>query len=627
MDNTKAGGKPRDPRLLRFRALAKSAPESPGVYIMRSSEGEIIYVGKAKVLRDRLSSYFSGRKDVKTRHLVSRIDAIEWIIAASEYEALLLENTLIKRHSPKYNINLKDGKSYPSVRVTSEDFPRVFRTRRIIRDGSLYFGPFPSAETVDVYLDLVRKLFPLRRCAVMRKRESPCMYYHIGRCSGPCAGKITKEAYSEYVEEVKKLLSGETEALLAELRGKMAAASAGLRFEEAARLRDSAAAIELFAGRSSAVDFDPEARDYVAWAADGDLVCYVVFQMREGKLSGRDLLRGKLYATEEEALRCFLMSYYGSERLPPPRVFLMRLPDRDGEAAAGAEGEAAADLAVVAEYFERELGSRTAFALPTERRHEAAMNLAAHNAAEDLAKRRREIGDIPALEELRRVLGLSSLPARIEGFDIAQLSGKHTVASLISFKNGVPDKKNYRYFKIRSLEGAIDDFGAVREAVARRYTRLVNEGLDLPDLVLIDGGAGQVSAAKEILEALGVDSDLAGLAKRDEEIYLPGRADPVVLPRDSPALRVLVAVRDETHRFATGLNQKLRASELRFGVLEEIEGVGPARARRLMREFGSLEMVAAAGIEGLAKAGGMGLEVARLVKETLAEKKGDTFPP
>jgi excinuclease ABC subunit C len=585
---------------------------------MRSAEDEIIYVGKAKVLRNRLSSYFSGRKDIKTRHLVSRVDSIEWILAASEYEALLLENTLIKKHTPKYNINLKDGKSYPSIRVTNEDFPRVFRTRRIIRDGSLYFGPFPSAETVDTYLDLVKKIFPLRRCATMRKRENPCMYYHIGRCSGPCAGKITKEAYAEQVEEIKKLLSGGTEELLAELRGKMAAASSGLLFEEAARMRDSIAAIELFAGRSSAVDFDPEARDYVAWAADGDLICYVVVRMRDGKLSERDLLRGKLYASEGEALQGFLMSYYGSERLPPPKVFVQALPNPRLDEA-GTEIEGSGDLGLVAEYFERELGARAEFLLPGERRHEVAINLAAENAKEDLAKRRREIGDIPALEELRRELGLSSLPARIEGFDIAQLSGKHTVASLISFKNGVPDKKNYRYFKIRSLEGAIDDFGAVREAVARRYTRLVNEGLELPDLVLIDGGAGQVSAAKEILEALGVDSDLAGLAKRDEEIYLPGRGDPVVLPKDSPALRVLVAVRDETHRFATGLNQKLRASELKFGVLEGVEGVGPARARKLMREFGSLEMVAAASVEGIAKVGGMGEDAAGRLKERLRE--------
>ena len=605
MNDTKAAGKPRrDERLVRFRALARQAPERPGVYIMRDAEGSVIYVGKAKVLRNRLSSYFSGRKDVKTRHLVARIEAIEWILAASEYEALLLENTLIKRHSPRYNINLKDGKSYPSVRVTNEEYPRVFRTRRIIRDGSLYFGPFPSADTIDTYLDLIKKLFPLRRCVVMRKRESPCMYYHIGRCSGPCAGKITKEAYLEYVEEVKKLLSGETEALLAELRGKMAAASAALQFEEAAKLRDSVSAIELFAGRSAAVDFDPEARDYIAWAADGELLCYIVFQMRDGKLTGRDLFRSKLYATEEEALQGFLMSYYSPERPPPPRVFLRK----------------EAELAVIAEYFERELGVQVAFSLPDQRRHEVAMALAAQNAAEDLAKRRRELGDGAALEELRRELGLASLPNRIEGFDIAQLSGKHTVASLVSFKNGIPDKKNYRYFKIKSLDGAIDDFGAVREAVARRYTRLVNEEAELPDLILIDGGAGQVSAAKEILDALGVDCDLAGLAKREEEVYLPERSDPVILPKDSPALRVLVAVRDETHRFATGLNQKLRASDLKFGVLESIEGVGPARARKLMRVFGSLEFVARAEPASLAKAGGMGMDVALRVKESLSRK-------
>jgi excinuclease ABC subunit C len=615
MDDTKAGGKPRDQRLARFRALAKQAPESPGVYIMRSSDQEIIYVGKAKVLRNRLASYFSGRKDIKTRHLVSRVESIEWIIASSEYDALLLENTLIKRHTPKYNINLKDGKTYPSVRITNEEYPRVFRTRRVIRDGSLYFGPFPSAETVDVYLDLIKKLFPLRRCAVMRRRENPCMYYHIGRCSGPCAGKITKEAYSEQVEEIKKLLAGETDVLLAELRGKMAEASEELRFEDAARLRDSVTAIELFASRSSAVDYDPEARDYVAWAADGDLVCYVVFQMRDGRLSGRDLFRGKLFSTENEALQDFFMTYYGSERLPPGRVFVMRGPPTAGDDEGASDG---GGLDLIAEYFVREFGASTAFALPEGRLHEAAMNLAAHNAAEDIAKRRREMGDIPALEELRRALGLTSLPARIEGFDIAQLSGKHTVASLISFRNGVPDKKNYRHFKIRSLAGAIDDFGALREALARRYTRLVNEGLDLPDLVLVDGGAGQVSAAKEILDALGIDSDLAGLAKENEEIHLAGGGEPVVLPKDSPALRVLVAVRDETHRFATALNQKLRASDLRFGLLEDVAGVGPARARRLMREFASLAAVAAAPVERIAKAGGMGAEVAQRVKDALA---------
>lgn len=630
---------------------------------MRDSTGEIIYVGKAKVLRNRLSSYFSGRKDVKTRHLVARVDTIEWILAGSEYEALLLENTLIKKHSPKYNINLKDGKTYPSIRVTHEAFPRVFRTRRIINDGSSYFGPFPSAQAIDTYLDLIKRLFPLRRCVTMRKRTEPCMYYHIGRCSAPCAGKVGEEEYGRSVEEVKKLLSGETEILLAELKERMAEASSFLRFEEAARLRDAVAAIELFAGRANTVDFDPEARDYVAWAADGDLIVFVVFQMRGGKLTGRDLFRSHTYATEAEALSAFLVGYYSKDRPPPPLVFVMREKDEGGRppsrpapgaapveapgpggtpgpellplaaeeepsfAPEGPEGSGAADsLDLVGRYFEAELGTPTSFSIPKERRHEVAMNLAVQNAREELSKRRREIGDIPALEELQKVLGLETLPERIEGFDIAHLGGRHTVASLVSFRNGIPDKKNYRYFKIKSLDGKIDDFASIREAVARRYTRLVNEEAELPDLILIDGGAGQVAAAKEVLDALGVTSELAGLAKKEEEIYRPDQDKTILLPHDSPALRVLVAVRDETHRFATGLNQRLRASDLKFGVLEAIDGVGQARSRRLMRVFGSLDLIASATCERVAEAGGIGPELAATVieaaKKALGQRKG-----
>ncbi len=589
-------------RNARFRSLVRQAPAEPGVYIMKDPESAIIYVGKAKILRNRLTSYFSGRKDVKTRHLVAHISTIEWILAGSEYEALLLENNLIKQHTPRYNINLKDGKTYPCIRITNEEFPRIFRTRRIIHDGSRYFGPFPGADIIDTYLDLIKRIFPLRRCSVMRPRATPCMYYHIDRCPGPCAGKITKEEYLARVDEIAKLLSGETAALLADLRARMSAAAAALKFEQAGRLRDSILAIEQFEGRSSAVDFDPAARDYIAWASDGDLISFVVFQMRGGKLSGRDLFRSLHYAPEDEALQEFLLGYYTAGRLPPPEVYVQKNPG----------------LELVSEYCGRELGAATAFLLPTEQRHAAAINLAAQNAREDVAKRRRETGDIPALRELKTALGLASLPLRIEGFDIAQLGGANTVASLISFKNGIPDKKNYRYFRIKSLGGAIDDFGAVREAVGRRYTRLVNEEAELPDLVLVDGGAGQVSAAKEILDALGVDCDLAGLAKRDEEIYLPDRADPIVLPKDSPALRVLVAVRDETHRFATGLSRKLRGDSLRFGVLEKIEGVGPERAKKLMKVFGSVEALAAADPASIAKAGGTGAAVAAKIKAALS---------
>jgi len=565
-------------RRARLKALIKESPQSPGVYLMRDEKGEIIYVGKAKSLRNRLSSYFSGKKDIKTRHLVSRIHNIEWVLAAHEYEALLLENNFIKEHTPRYNINLKDGKTYPSIRITNEEFPRVFRTRRIINDGSEYFGPFPSAEIIDTYLDLVKRMFPLRRCVKMKKRASPCMYYHIGRCPGPCAGKISHEDYMKRVDEVRKLLSGDTETLLKDLEREMKHAAAELRFEEAAHLREAIKSVQAFMGHSNVVDFNSlNARDYIAWEADGDQVSYVVFQMRDGKLRNRDSFMENP-VDDLEALDSFLAHYYEGGRVPPPSIFVRR----------------AENTASIARYLSDRAGAPVEVKVPDSERHWAVMNLAVQNAKEELAKRRRMHGDIAALVELKEKLHLGTVPMRIEGFDIAQLGGKHTVASLVSFKNGVADKKNYRYFKIRSVEGQIDDFAAMREAVARRYTRLINEEAELPDLVLVDGGAGQVSAAKEILDDLGLDVDLAGLAKRNEEVWLPGKSEPVVLTKDSPALRVLVAVRDETHRFATGLSRKLRMTDATFRVLQEVPGIGDARAKSILRELGSLDAVAQA---------------------------------
>ena len=565
-------------RRSRLKTLIKEAPQSPGVYLMRDETGEIIYVGKAKSLKNRLSSYFSGKKDIKTRHLVSRIHNIEWVLAAHEYEALLLENNFIKEHTPRYNINLKDGKTYPSIRITNEEFPRVFRTRRIINDGSEYFGPFPSAEIIDTYLDLIKRMFPLRRCVKMKKRASPCMYYHIGRCPGACAGKISHEDYMKRVGEVRKLLSGDTESLVVDLEREMKRAAAELRFEEAAHLREAIKAVQSFMGHSNVVDFNSlDARDYIAWEADGDQTSYVVFQMRDGRLKNRDSFMENL-VDELEALDSFLARYYDGGRVPPPSIFVRK----------------AENTASIAHYLSDRAGVPVEVKVPDAERHWAVMNLAVQNAREELAKRRRMHGDIAALVELKEKLGLGAVPTRIEGFDIAQLGGKHTVASLVSFKNGVADKKNYRYFKIRSVEGQIDDFAAMREAVARRYTRLINEEAELPDLVLVDGGVGQVSAAKEILDDLGLDVDLAGLAKRNEEVWLPGKSSPVVLPKDSPALRVLVAVRDETHRFATGLSRKLRMTDATFRVLQEVPGIGDVRAKSILREMGSLDAVAQA---------------------------------
>ena len=587
------------------KAAAQGAPREPGVYIMRDGEGRIIYVGKAKALRDRLKSYFTGKKDIKTATLMRHVRLIETIIVASEYEALLLENTLIKQHSPKYNIDLKDGKTYPLIRVTAEDFPRIFRTRRIIEDKSLYYGPFANIQGVDAILELVEKLFPLRKCRTMRKqRVGPCMYYHIGRCLAPCCGKISADDYRRHVERVQKLLSGETESLIIDLTAQMHEASRALQFEWAAQLRNAIRAIENLAGEgSSVVDHDPESRDYIAWAAEGVLATYTVFSMRGGKMTGRELFRTCSAADERESLEIFITSYYDPGRPPPAKIYL-QFETQQTKSGNGGEIDPQADNALVfhsslGEWFKGQFGCEPELvgmkqAASVEKHHAAILAMARQNALEDLHRLLKERGAGPALDELARLLNLQNRPERIEGFDIAQLDGKHPVASLISFKNGIPDRKNYRYFKLRTVVGVVDDFAAMREVVRRRYSRLIREGKELPDLVLIDGGIGQVNAAKGVMDELGMDSDVVGLAKREEELWLPQAKEPLVLPRSSEALKVLQFVRDETHRFATGFNQRLRSGDLFFPALESVEGIGPKRAAAVMKAYENIAAIAAA---------------------------------
>ncbi|MDR1307224.1 MAG: excinuclease ABC subunit UvrC [Treponema sp.] len=613
-----------------LKKIARDAPQEPGVYIMRDGTNRIIYVGKARILRNRLSSYFSGEKDIKTRILVRHAASIETIIVKDEYEALLLENTLIKQHSPKYNINLKDGKTYPVIRLTGDSYPRVFRTRHIIEDGSSYFGPFANVGAMDGLLAIIDRVFPLRKCRILRKRNVPCMYYHIGRCHAPCCGRITEAAYSLQVNRVRKLLSGDTAALVEELAGEMRAEAKALRYERAAQLRNALKAIEGLNESSMVVDFDPQGRDYIAWASGGVLATFSVFSMRQGKLTGRELYRTKTASNDEESLVTFIAGYYNGERLPPGQIYLAeqkagpspaRKPDSPG-------GDSA-DFGPLLIWFREQFGLEPELILlnldalspngksgPDDggRHHRAILAMARQNAEEDLRRRLKERGTGPALDELKTVLGLQNRPERIEGFDIAQLDGRHPVASLVSFANGMPDKKNYRYFKLRTTAGIVDDFQSMREAVERRYSRLLKENRELPDLILIDGGIGQVNAAKGVLEELGIDCDIAGLAKRDEEIWLPNAGEPVRLDRRSEALKVLQFVRDETHRFATGLNQRLRSGDLKLEALESVEGIGPRRAAALIRHYQGIEGIAGAEPEDIARVCGCGIAAARAAR-------------
>jgi len=598
MKKQEAPGNAKNPDLESLKTSAHDAPRLPGVYLWKDAEGQIVYIGKAKCLRDRLGSYFST-KDIKTAALLRRARSIETIIVANEYEALLLENTLIKQHTPKYNINLKDGKSYPVIRITADEFPRVFRTRRIIEDKSLYYGPFPDLQKVNAMMDIIDKLFPLRKCRTFKTRAGPCMYYHIQRCKAPCCGKIDAAEYRRHVEPVQRLLSGETSPLIVDLTEKMHEASRELLFERAAVIRNAILAIEGIAGEnSSVVDLDPEGRDYIAWASEGLLAAFTVFSMRGGKMTGREQYRACSAADEKDSLEVFLTSYYNGGRPPPPKIYLQQRFDDS----------------LLSGWFKSNFNFEPELLSPTEKRHEAVIAMARQNAVEDLRKRLKERGAGPALDELARVLSLPGRPQRIEGFDIAQLDGKHPVASLVSFKNGAPDKKNYRYFKLRSVIGVVDDFAAMREAVRRRYSRLIREGDELPDLVLIDGGIGQVNAAKGVMDDLGIDIPVVGLAKREEELWLPRAKEALVLSRRSEALKVLQFIRDETHRFATGLNQRLRSKDLFFPTLESVEGIGSRRAAAIMKAFGSVENIADADPAGIAELCRISLENAKAVR-------------
>ena len=557
---------------------ALKAPLSSGVYLWRNPENTVIYVGKAKNLKNRLSSYFSGRKDVKTRLLISHAANIEYITTTNEYEALLLENNLIKKYNPRYNINLKDGKSYPVLRITNEDFPRIFKTRRILQDGSKYFGPYPDVNALDTFIETIFKLYPVRRCRTFRKRETPCLYYHMNQCKAPCCKKISKESYNEFFGEITTLLEEKGEETTAKLTKQMKDAAKELNFEKAARLRDGIKALMVLQNQNVVESFDSEDRDYIAYNREGELISFTVLKIRQGKLIGRNNFRCTSLNEDEELLGEFMNAYYTDSTHIPPYIYV---PTQNG-------------LEIVSKWLEETFDSSSQIILVDDSiqnaaRHKAAMNMAFQNAREDIIRRLRERGDTPALEELKTLLDLDNLPLRIEGFDIAHIGGKFPVASLISFYNGNPDKKNYRYFRLKTTDGIIDDFASMKEAVSRRYTRLLNEQQDLPDLILIDGGIGQVNAAEGILQSLDLDIPIIGLAEKNEEIYLPGNSTPLILPRRSDALRLLQRVRDETHRFATSKNQKLRTKENTESPLLQIPNIGEKRALLLQKEFTTLE--------------------------------------
>lgn len=581
------------------KETAHQMPENSGVYLMKDKNDEVIYVGKAKNLRRRVSSYFLSGRNAKTAALVEKIDHIEFVITGNEYEALVLENNLIKRYNPHYNILLKDGKTYPMIKITNEKFPRIYKTRRIVNDGAEYFGPFPQVHELDTYLEMINSTLPIRHCTgTLKKRQSPCLYYHIHQCSGPCIGSVTESEYKKYIEMVSHFLSGTDDSILSEIEKEMLQASKELDFEKAAKKRDILLALKKLRFNQSAFEVSDESRDYAAIEMRGNLCTVSLMQIRYGRLIGRALYRAESLGDETETLLSFLVQYYSDGKQLPSELFVSQEIDRE----------------LLVKFFKEELKVNINIEFPQEGKHYRILRMASVNAAKDVEKRMCEIDNTSALEILQEYLELDKLPDYIEGYDIAQLAGKYTVASLIVFKNGNPKKDEYRRFNIRSLDGKIDDFESMREAVTRRYTRLLNEKLPLPDLVLVDGGKGQVSAARESLDILGLSElPVVGLAEKNEEIVFSDERENLVLDKADPALRVLIAIRDECHRFATSANQRMRSKEASFALLESIEGVGKARSVKIMKQYESVENILTLTSEELAKGANIPLKVAERI--------------
>lgn len=609
----------------------KALPAKPGVYQYFDAEGQVIYVGKAVNLRQRVRSYFqqSARHDPKTHRLVQALTRIEWIVTASELEALLLEMNLIKEHRPRYNVLLKDDKRYPYIKVTWQDaFPTVMATRRVVPDGARYFGPYTSAGAMHETLQTLRKVFPYLDCnrTITGKDPRACLYYDIGLCLGPCIGAVDREAYRAMIAGLCRFLEGQTGPVIAGLRAEMAAHASRMEYEQAARVRDRIAAIEQLVERQRVIAPTLADQDVLAVARDDGSAVAQVFFVRNGKLIGRESFRlsGADDESEGALLAAFIKQFYDGTAQVPGEIVVP---------------EAVIESEIIERWLAEKRGTRVRITVPKRGRKRELAQVAIDNAAETLraleaahAAETRVDAATSALAELQQALDLPRPPRRIECFDISNLQGTHIVGSMVVFENAAPLKADYRHFRIRELPGQ-DDYGAMREMLGRRFRRLARtrEGEQAgeaevdggafektPDLVLIDGGKGQLGVALEVLQALGLDDlPLAALAKRHEALYRPGRREPLMLPRDSQALYLVQRARDEAHRFAIGFNRKLRHdSGLRSG-LDAVPGIGPKRRRALLLHFGSVAGLREAPVEAIAAVPGMTRRAAEQVKAYL----------
>ena len=615
----------------RLRGQIEALPARPGVYLMRDAGGEVIYVGKAARLRDRVRSYFGSPRSLepKTRALRGEIADFEYIVCANAGEALILEATLIKRHQPFFNIRLKDDKRYPYLRIDVQNpWPRVAITRRIGKDGARYFGPYASAGSVRSTLDLLKKLFPYRSCTkeITGRDPRPCLDYYIKRCIAPCTAYCTEEEYAEVIDQIILFLEGKSGDVLDRLRGRMEAAAGALDYERAAMLRDQMRAIERTVERQMLSTTKREELDVYGLAREGDRACVQVFFVRGTQMTGRDhfVLEGVTGESDEAALGSLLQQYYESAQSIPRLVAVPAAP----------EGREALEA-----MLSEKRGARVEIRVARRGEKRRLVEMAQENAAEALTTlKARWLSDrtktATALDELREELSLPDVPRRIECYDNSNIQGASPVAGMVVFLDGRPAPRQYRKFRIKTVEGA-DDFATMREVLRRRFKRAAGrierraletgetdapaddgDAWDLPDLVIVDGGKGQLRAAAEVMRELGVyDIPAVGLAKRHEELFAPGEDAPIVLPRGSEALYLVQRVRDEAHRFAIAYHRRVRGKAATASALDSVPGVGPRRKRALLRKFGSLKAVREAAVDDIASTPGYTRALAERVKE------------
>ena len=582
-------------------------PNAPGVYIMHDASGKVIYVGKAVILKNRVRSYFRPASQVspKVRAINAHVASIETIVTASEMEALILECNLIKKYRPRYNIDLKDDKTYPYLKITvGEAYPRMVLTRRVLKDGARYYGPFADAGALRDTMKLIRTMFPLRHCRNLNAKR-PCLQYHLHRCLAPCTGKVPVSEYRQMVDAVLLLLDGKVTQLEKDLTAKMQQASDNLEFEAAARYRDSLLSLRKLAEKQKATTESGD-RDVVGLAMDDSGVCVQVFFIRSGKILGRDsfFLDQEIGEPDGEVLGDFLKQYY-HENHRPPREILVSTELADS------------DRPLLGQWLSRLCEKPVNLLVPQRGLKHDLVLMAVNNAKKNLEERLRrghasgQTG-LDAAEQLQKALGLAKPLERMDCFDISHNQGRETVASMVVFRDGVPSKKDYRRYKLRSTEGKPDDFKSMQEVVYRRYRDLE----DLPSLIIIDGGKGQLSSACEVIRGLGITPEevpVIGLAKREEEIFKEGAHTSILLDKMSPALHLIQHIRDEAHRFAITYHRKRLGKRNLVSVLDHLEGLGPKRRAALWKRFGSLDAMRQASVEDLAAVDTMNRTVAERV--------------